>query len=254
VTEDPTAEVGAGPDSFAPTVATVARRRPQWRTWVEILLCSGYPSQLVVGQLLVVAGIRPSLPNGELSGAFVFALSLIDTVVLLSVILFLLLRRGEHPGRVFFGGLPPAREAAAGMLSLPMVLAIVIGLTIAIRRFMPTLHNVPDNPLEGLIGEGLSLWVFLVVVIVAGGVREELQRAFLLHRFRGDLGQPWLGLLITSMAFGMGHTLQGLDAAVITGVLGAIWGAMNLTRGGALASMVSHSLFNSGELLRIFLR
>ena len=68
------------------------------------------------------------------------------------------------------------------------------------------------------------------------------------------LGQPWLGLFITSLSFGMGHTLQGNDAAIITGTLGAIWGAMYLTRRSALASIVSHSLFNSGELLRIFLR
>ena len=53
--------------------------------------------------------------------------------------------------------------------------------------------------------------MFLFVVIVAGGVREELQRAFLLHRFRCDLGQPWMGVFITSLAFGMGHTLQGWD-------------------------------------------
>jgi membrane protease YdiL (CAAX protease family) len=113
---------------------------------------------------------------------------------------------------------------------------------------------VPDNPLEGMIGSGVNMWLFLLLVIVAGGVREELQRAFLLHRFRADLGRPWLGLVITSMAFGMGHTLQGLDAAIITGALGAAWGAMYLTRGSALAPMVSHSLFNSGELLRAFFR
>jgi membrane protease YdiL (CAAX protease family) len=94
--------------------------------------------------------------------------------------------------------------------------------------------------------------MFLIVVIVAGGVREELQRAFLLSRFRDGLGLPWLGLFITSLAFGLGHTLQGFDAAIITGTLGAIWGFMYLTRGGALASIVSHSLFNSGELLRAF--
>ena len=114
---------------------------------------------------------------------------------------------------------------------------------------------MPNNPLEGLLGDRRRrLWLFLLVVIVAGGVREELQRAFLLHRFRGDLGRPWMGLLITSLAFGLGHTLQGHDAAVITGTLGAIWGAIYLTRGSALAPMVSHSLFNSGELLRVFLR
>jgi membrane protease YdiL (CAAX protease family) len=130
----------------------------------------------------------------------------------------------------------------------------MIVLMLTIQRLWPGLHNVPDNPLEGFIGEGASLWLFFVVVIVAGGVREELQRAFLLHRFRGDLGQPWLGLFITSLGFGMGHTLQGLDAAIITGTLGAIWGAMYLTRRSALAGMISHSLFNSSELLRAVLK
>ena len=113
---------------------------------------------------------------------------------------------------------------------------------------------MPDNPLEGFLGTQTGIGMFLVVVIVAGGVREELQRAFLLHRFRGDLGQPWVGLFITSLAFGMGHTLQGLDAAIITGSLGALWGAIYLVRGSAVAPMVSHSLFNSAELLRVFLR
>lgn len=229
-------------------------RRSTWPTWVEILLCSGYPTQLTIGQLLMAAGVRPTLADGSLSGTFVFALSLIDTIVLLSLIFFLLLRRGERPGRVLLGDLPMSREAGAGLLSLPLVIFIVIALTLAIRRFAPALHNVADNPLEGLLAAGVNFWLFLGVVIVAGGVREEVQRAFLLHRFRGDLGQPWLGLLITSLAFGMGHTLQGLDAAIITGALGALWGAMYLTRGGALASIVSHSLFNSSQLVQVLLR
>ena len=38
------------------------------------------------------------------------------------------------------------------MLSVPFVIAVMIALMLAIRRFAPSLHNVPDNPLEGLIG------------------------------------------------------------------------------------------------------
>jgi membrane protease YdiL (CAAX protease family) len=225
--------------------------RPTWPTWVEILACSGYPTQLAVSYGLLIAGLSPTTANGGLSGRFVFALSLIDTVLLLSLIVLFIRRRHQRPRDVFFGTTQPLREMAAGAFSLPVVLMLVIGLTLFIRRFLPSLHNVPDNPLEGLIGGEISIWVFLFVVIVAGGVREELQRAFLLQRFRDDLRQPWLGLFITSLSFGMGHTLQGLDAAVITGALGAFWGFLYLTRGGALASMVSHSLFNSGELLRV---
>jgi membrane protease YdiL (CAAX protease family) len=230
------------------------RPRPTWPAWVEILLCSGYPTQIVVGQLLIAIGVKPLLPNGSLSSTFVFLLSMVDTVALVGLILVFMLRRGERPADVFFGGRRPLGEIRAGILSVPLVIAVMIALMLAVRRFVPSLHNVPDNPLEGMIGTGINMWMFLGVVIVAGGVREELQRAFLLHRFRGDLGQPWMGLFITSLAFGMGHTLQGLDAAIVTGTLGAIWGAMYLARGGALAGMVSHALFNSGEVLRVLLK
>jgi membrane protease YdiL (CAAX protease family) len=202
----------------------------------------------------VLAGISPMGGDGRLSSTFVFALALSDTVLLLTLIFWLLIRRGERPSTVFFGNRPAAPEIAFGMLSLPVVIGLVLALTLSIRRFLPSLRNVPENPLEGMLGSGASLWLFLIVVIVAGGVREELQRAFLLHRFRGDFGQPWMGVLITSISFGMGHTLQGLDAAIITGALGATWGVMYLMRGSALASIVSHALFNSGELLRVFLR
>jgi len=247
-------------DEITPTLPPVSdlpprpEPRPTWPTWVEILLCSGYPTQILIGQLLVAFGIPPILANGSLSGTFVFALSVGDTVLLLSFIILFLMRRGEKPSEVLFGHRPALPEAMLGIFSFPFIITLVIAMTLAIRGAAPSLHNVPANPLEGLIGTGANIWMFLMVVIVAGGVREELQRAFLLHRFRGDLGQPWLGLLITSISFGMGHTLQGLDAAIITGTLGAAWGALYLIRGGALASLVSHSVFNAAQLVAAFLR
>lgn len=230
------------------------QRRPTWPTWFEILVCSGYPTQLAIGSGLIAAGIQPTNAGGQFNGGFVFALSLIDTVVLLGLIVLFLRRRQERPTDVFFGGRPWIPELASGVLSFPLVIIVVILMTVTIRSFIPLLHNVADNPLEGLAGNQTSIWPFLFVVIVGGGVREELQRAFLLHRFRDDLGQPLMGLLITSLAFGSGHYIQGYDAMIITATLGAIWGAMYLTRRSALASMASHSLFNGGQLLLLFLR
>lgn len=241
-------------DPAAAPIPPAPRRPSQWATWAEILLCSGYPTQIVIGTVLVAAGMSPGTSPETLSPRFVFALSLIDTVVLLSLIVVLLVRRGERPRDVFFGDRPAFPEMAFGVFTVPFVFSAVLVLMVSILRFVPELHNVPQNPLENFLGTQVGVWMFLFVAIVAGGVREELQRAFLLHRFKHDLGQPWLGLLIASIAFGLGHTMQGNDAAIVTGVLGAIWGAMYLVRGSALASMVSHSLFNSAELLRIFLR
>jgi membrane protease YdiL (CAAX protease family) len=245
---DPPAS-GRSADTAPPPAAPDPRR-----AWLEIVLCSGYPTQLLLGAGLTAAGLDPFGPDGGLSGTFVFVLALLDTVLLLSLIFWLLHRRGERPAAVFFGDRPFGREAAAGVLSFPVVMAIVIGLSVLIRRFLPWLHDVETNPLEGLLGSDAGgLLAFAFVAIVAGGLREELQRAFLLHRFRTDIGSAGLGLAITSVAFGLGHTLQGSDAAVLTGALGAAWGFLYLRRGSAVAPIVSHSLFNSGELLRAFL-
>lgn len=232
----------------------VAAKPRQWPTWIEIILCSGYPTQLTIIYALQATGVNAMREDGALSSTFVFALSLIDTVVLLTLIVALLVRRGESPAAVFFGAREIGREVVLGIFSAPVVMMFVVMLTIVIRFYAPWLHNVPQNPLEAMLGTQAGLVMFLFVVIVAGGVREELQRAFLLHRFRGDLGQPWLGVVMTSMAFGLGHTLQGLDAAIITGSLGAIWGVLYIRRRSAVAPIVSHSLFNSAELLRVFFR
>lgn len=239
-------------DPVAPPAA--AQRRSQWPAWMEILLCSGYPTQLAITFALLAVGISPIVDGNQLSARFVFTLTLLDTVILLSLIFWLLLRRGESPRQVFLGDRPVAGEIGIGVLSLPLVIAMVMAIMLTILRFAPTLRNVPQNPLEAFLGTQTGLAMFLLVVIVGGGVREELQRAFLLHRFRGDLGQPWMGVLITSLAFGMGHTLQGRDAAIVTGSLGALWGVMYILRRSAVGPMVSHSLFNSFELLRVFLR
>jgi membrane protease YdiL (CAAX protease family) len=208
----------------------------------------------MLGAVLQEAGLSPLTADGSLSANFVFALSLGDTALLVGLICWLLVRNGERPRDVFLGHRRAGEEVVVGVLSVPFVVALVLVLSLVIRAFVPFLRNVPDNPLEGMLGTQTGLLMFLVVVIVAGGLREELQRAFLLHRFRHDLGNAGAGLVITSIAFGLGHTLQGWDAAILTGALGFTWGAMYLTRGSAVATIVSHSLFNSGELLRAFVR
>jgi membrane protease YdiL (CAAX protease family) len=85
-------------------------------------------------------------------------------------------------------------------------------------------------------------------VLVAGGIREEIQRAFLLHRFEQHLGGPAVGLIVTSAAFGLGHTLQGLDAAIVTGMLGAFWGTVYLVRRSVVSTVTNHALFNVAQI------
>jgi uncharacterized protein len=132
-----------------------------------------------------------------------------------------------------------------------VALVLGVGVLLLIQRYAPSLHTVERNPLQDLIRTPRDAWMFGVVVVVAGGVREELQRAFLLRRFEVWLGGARVGVVLTSIAFGAGHLLQGVDAAVTTGILGAFWGVIYLHRRSAVAPIVSHSGFNLLQIAQV---
>lgn len=211
---------------------------------IEVLLCSDYPTQAALGVTLAAIGYVPYDPDGQLRVSFVVTLSLVDTVILVGLILFFLMAHGDRPRDVFLGHRPVALEMSYGVPLVLVALALGIAILAAIQTFAPSLHTVEHNPLQDLIRTRRDIWWFAAVVVIAGGVREEVQRAFLLHRFEHWLGGATVGLIVTSLAFGRGHLLQGVDAAIATGTLGAFWGLVYLRRRSAIAPIVSHSGFN----------
>lgn len=217
----------------------------------EVFLCSSIPTQLGLGLLLRLLGWQAADAQGHLSFSFVLTLSLADTVLLIALMMTFMRMHGETPALVWRGTRPLGREILLGAATVvPLLIGVGIMLN-TIRLFAPSLHNVKANPLEGMAaGTAAQAVLFGVVAIVAGGVREELQRAFLLRRFESSLGGARVGLVVLSIAFGLGHYVQGWDAAITTGVLGAIWAAMYLRRRSSAAPLVSHALFNSLEVVR----
>lgn len=211
---------------------------------LEVLLCSDYPTQTALGATLAALGYVPYGADGRLRVSFVVTLSLVDTAMLVGLIVFFLVAHGERPRDVFLGRRPVAQEASYGVPLILVALAVGIAILVTIQKVAPSLHNVEHNPLQDLIRTPRDIWWFAAVVVIAGGVREELQRAFLLHRFEHWLGGATVGLIVASLAFGAGHLLQGADAAITTGTLGAFWGAVYLRRRSAVAPIVSHSGFN----------
>ena len=213
-------------------------------------ICSSVPTQLAIGWGLRVAGWPPTGTDGELRLGFITALTLLDTIALIGLMVMLMRAQGERPSSLWLGRRKPLREVATGIAHVPIVFLIGATLLLAIRALTPGLHNVEVNPFEALAGNTLQDAAMLTLVaIVAGGVREELQRAFLLDRFERHLGPAWVGVVLLSTAFGLGHLLQGRDAAVATVAMGAFWAVVYLRRRSSVAPMVSHALFNSLEVL-----
>jgi len=216
---------------------------------IEVLICSDFPTQLAVDALLRAVGYGPFDAAGQLRVAYVVNLSLIDTVLLLAFVWMFLRAHDERPSDVFLGRRPVGGEIRLGLPLIFVALTLGVAVLLLVMRFAPQLHTVVRNPLQALLGSRRNAALFALVVIVAGGIREEVQRAFLLHRFEVWLGGGLAGVIATSIAFGAGHLLQGLDAAVTTGVLGAFWGLVYLWRRSIVAPMVSHAGF---DLLQIF--
>lgn len=242
-----TEEVAASPIALAPPSAS------RLGALFEVIACSDYPTQFLVGQALIVAGLRPTGADGQYSAAFVFALSLIDAVLLVALVCAFLVIHGERPRDVLFGRRKAGREALVGLLLVPAAFLLATLVLLAVHVWAPSLHNVATNPLETLLGSPARTLVFGLTVIVSGGLREEVQRAFILHRFEQHLGGARLGVVLSSLAFGSGHLIQGWDAAVATAVLGAFWGVVYLARRSIAAPAVSHAGFDLLQILNFTL-
>jgi membrane protease YdiL (CAAX protease family) len=226
----------------------VARR--QWQSLFEVVLCSGVPTQLVLSGIAIVAGLRP-VPEGGggLSLPFVAAVSTADAILLVALILWFLKLRQESPRQLFLGGRSVTRELSLGLVLFPAVVAFMIGAIWWLRQAFPALQTVPENPFEAMARSPAGAIALLLVAMGAGGIREEVQRAFLLHRFRLDLGGAVTGLILTSAGFGIGHVVQGWDAVLVTAALGAFWGLLYFVRGSIIAAIVSHALANGTQVL-----
>jgi membrane protease YdiL (CAAX protease family) len=226
------------PERSAPTVAerTVAL--------IEVILCSDYPTQFALNATFVALGFQAQNSKGSLNFSFVMALSLGDTAFLIGLMVLFLLAHGERPRDVFLGGRSVAREARAGIPLTLIAFGIALLVLVTVRAIAPWLHTVEHNPLQDLMRTPGNAAMFAGLVVIAGGVREELQRAFLLRRFERSLGGARVGVVVSSVAFGVGHFVQGVDAVIATALLGAFWGVVYLRRRSVVAPMVSHSGFD----------
>ena len=250
--DDPSLEIeAASPVELEPLRQQLTAWQQRLLALLEVLLCSSLPTQVLIANILGTIGIAPRIGD-QLSLTFVFALSLTDTVVLIALMVALSRAHGDSPWLLWRGRPPLAGEILVGLMLVPVAVFMVSFLIGIIRTFVPGLHNVVENPLEALATGGAGgAAMFAVVAIVAGGIREELQRAFLLRRFERHLGGETVGVIVLSTAFGLGHALQGWDAAIATGALGAFWAILYLRRRSSVAPIISHAGFNSIEVFRV---
>ncbi len=228
---------------------------PRWLAAIQAITVSGIPTQLVMAAVLIFGlGMSPFGPDGidgGISLEFTAMVLLFDTALTAILIRVFLEMSGETSRAVFIGPRPVFGEMVRGVALVPVVMIGVTIVALGLRTIAPWLHTVKESPLLKYMDTPTEAAVFFVVVVLGAGIKEELQRAFVLHRFEHYLGGRRLGLVLFSAWFGILHFDQGLDVAASIGLLGLFWGVMYLKRRSAVLTMVNHASFNAAQVVQV---
>jgi membrane protease YdiL (CAAX protease family) len=257
-----------GPSQPLPTPGTGKDLHHRVLALLEVLLVAlAGPVLVQIGFILLNVGRTGIL--GDTRILFLFMAS--EACITLFAILLFLRLRGESLRNIGWIWNNVSWEVLLGIGCVPLLFGSTFLVGIFFSLFLPEYVST-SNPLLELIESYGDLLLFLISSIYVGGIKEEIQRAFVLDRFERYLGaillMPFsrisgrsvseqagrrvgiiLGLILWSLFFAFGHALQGIDNAVGAGILGVCFGLLYIWRRNLVAPMVAHALFDVATLL-----
>lgn len=104
------------------------------------------------------------------------------------------------------------------------------------KRLAALKHFFPSGPSE--------IVAFCAMAISAGICEELLYRGWLLHLVGAASGSVWVGLVLSSVAFGLGHAYQGPQGMLATGFVGLVLGLVFLWVGSLVPVQILHAAIN----------
>jgi membrane protease YdiL (CAAX protease family) len=223
------------------------------RTWldrvqalIEVLLLAGILSSLIA---TLPFAISPSGRASLMANVRAMSVYLLLEASITFVLLFLIMR--VHGETLKGLGLTWERwrfRVFLGLAIVPILFFLNAIISVVFQTLLPR-YFLKRNPLTDLIRTPADLILFVGTALIAGGIKEELQRAFILRRFQAYLGGARLGLILWSVAFGLGHYVQGAQGMVAAGVYGLIFGIAYLVRRNLVIPMVAHGAYDTIALL-----
>lgn len=182
------------------------------------------------------------------SASMLFLLMILEATTTLMIIAGFMILRGETARAIGLRLVQPGRQVLIGILSLPILFASTVAISAFFHYVLPDLET-EQNPILQLIQRPADLLLLLFSSIYIGGIKEEIQRAFILVRFEKYLGGLLPGLIIWSAFFAFGHAVQGVDNAIKAGFLGLIFGLLFIWRRNLIAPITAHAAYDIVTLL-----
>jgi len=197
------------------------------------------------GLASLLFSLRPSASGGDFLNTpdLLAGFILLEASIALGILALMLWSRGEtlHDLGLCKTLLPS--NILIGLSLVPLLFMVNLLLTLIFQYWLPQFF-IDRNPLMDLIRTPKDLILFLIAALVAGGIKEELQRGFILTRFRDHLGGAWVGLVVWSTLFGAGHYLQGAQGITAATFFGFLFGGVYLARKSLVAPIVAHAVYD----------
>ena len=199
--------------------------------------------------LLSLFGV--SVGQAPLSSGVLGLLLFVDATLTIACLWGLQLVRGRSIASLGWSREGRARELWVGLKIFPVLVLFMMLLSLVFEAFLPT-WVTRENLILAMIQRPSDLVIFLGASLYAGGVKEELQRAFILSRFEEHLGGALPGLILWSVAFGSLHLVQGADNALKAGALGLVLGLLYWKRRRLEGPMLAHALFDAVVVILVY--
>lgn len=234
-------------DLEIPRTSPRTRWADRFQAFVEILLLSGLISSFVAG--LIFSAFLGKRVNALDTDATIVTIFLLAEAGITFLILAAVMKaRRESIGSLGLQWNRWKSYSLLGLVLVPFFFAINIVVALIFRIYFPD-YYIETNPLTAIIQTPQHLILFIISALIAGGIKEELQRAFILNRFRRYLGGAWLGLVLWSLAFGAAHYVQGVQGITIAALYGLVFGILYLMTGSLIAPIVAHGAYDTLALL-----
>jgi membrane protease YdiL (CAAX protease family) len=225
-------------------------RKSLWRDRIhallEVLLVAGLLSSTIAYLPFALSGI--SHEALVTSARFISLFVLVEACITVALLTLLLRVHGETLRHLGWRSDRLRADVFIGLVVVPVLFLMSGLISYFFRSYLPRYYTEQNLLLETIRSPG-DLALLIVSALFAGGIKEELQRAFVLVRFREYLGGAAPGLMLWSVVFAYGHYLQGVQGSVIAGLFGVLFGVIYLVRGSMVAPIVAHSVYDAAALL-----
>lgn len=142
-------------------------------------------------------------------------------------------------------------ELGAGFLLVAVLGTLTLGalgvLTWRSRRASPEQKRAAREQLGDLLPflpqDDRDLRTFFALSVTAGVVEELLYRGFALWALAQWM-PLWAAVLLSSVAFGLAHSYQGVGGMLRTGVMGLVFAVLFVASGSIWLPMLFHALFD----------